>query len=446
MATATQIFLSSDHAGIARVSECPVGAIEAANHLLQTNHDEHHMFWRPVAGHNHLTHSILTILALGGGPAELQRAFDDGRDIQRPIPPVDRQVVEQLGDPEQFRSRIGQLDQYSNFLAFFSQEIATKGYRAVVDEHCFSGSRNAETLFAQLYEGLYHPVIHLAFGIEFEQPSIVAEALAQVASHDSMGIEAFLMNCEAEATQSAHSGRTLVQLFRDAEADEALRHAAEGFDDGPARVRDGVLGRTARAITALAAQFRVDPQDIEHRLAEMINCSAFITGAAQRTGKPRKIDFFHLHTVTASLSIDILVRQPWISPVVKARLVEWKARVDLVWYTATGAVQLHLPSLLNYIPTSSAGMDWAALYQAVAAVHDDGHLAKLVRALKSGEAVSSPFEKGAGETFPIQGIAWLKLAQMAYDTTVDRPIEEKWIWGIGFDENWTHVLSLESEK
>ncbi|KAL5363626.1 hypothetical protein BJX96DRAFT_178238 [Aspergillus floccosus] len=74
MATASLIFLSHEQTGIARVDEITPEAIEAANKLLQKNHDENHRFWR---------------------------------------------------------------------------------------------SHWVETLFAQLFEGLYHPIIHFAFGIEF---------------------------------------------------------------------------------------------------------------------------------------------------------------------------------------------------------------------------------------------------------------------------------------
>ncbi|KAJ5698559.1 hypothetical protein N7462_000564 [Penicillium macrosclerotiorum] len=445
MATASRISLSQDHRGVASVNEIPAGSIEAADRLLQQNHDENHMFWRAVAGHNHITHSLLTTLALGGGVEEIQRAFDDGNDIQRPIPQVDNRIVEQLRNPDHFRAKIGQLDQYSNFLAFFTQEIETKGYRFVVAEYCFSGSPNAETLFAQLFEGLYHPIIHLAFGIEFDQPSIIAEALAQVASHDSMGIEEFLVRSQEEAQGSTQPARPLMHLFHDIEESETLQKAAHGFHDGPARIREGVLGSHGEEIRALASQFRVHPENIDRRLAEVTNCSAYIAGAAQRAGKPRKIDFFHLHLLTASLAVAIVVRQPWISAELKARLVEWKARVDLVWYTGTGAVEILLENLLKYSPTVSVDMDWKNLYRAVTLEHDDGHLAKFVRALKFGEDISKPFEEGEGkEDFPIKGESWLRLAQMSYDTTFNRPIELKWIWGIGFDENWTYLLSQES--
>ncbi|KAF7162434.1 hypothetical protein CNMCM5623_007725 [Aspergillus felis] len=445
MATASEVRLRP-HLGVARVTDTnPDGSLEAANRLLQKNHNEHHIFWRSVAGHNHVAHSVLNILALGGGPTDLQRAFDDGADIQAPIPPLDPDAVARMSVPDQFRARMGFLDQYPNFLAFFTKEIGTKGYPAVIVEYCFSDTSIAEIMFANLFEGLYHPLIHLALGIEFDQPSIVAEGLAQAACHDSMGIEPFLLGAEKkEKTQQATTDldAPLISLFHAVRDNDVLRTAAHGsYDDGPARVRDGILGTAREEITSIAARFRVDADRLNRRAAEMINCAAYLAGSAQKPGKARKIDFFHLHTVTASLGLIVLLRQPWIGAEHKARLIEWKARVDLAWYAASGAVELRLQDIVDYEPCRE--LNWEGLYQAVTRVHDDGHLAKFIRALKAGEQISEPFERGKwANAFPIKGPMWLRIAQMAYESSAGRPIKEKWIWGVGFEQNWATVPSL----
>jgi questin oxidase-like protein len=449
MATASQIHLSSDHLGLVRSTKNPVGSLEAASRILQKNHDEHHIFWREVAGHNHISHSVLSTFALGGSPVDIQRAFDDGVDIQRPVPPVNNQIVNEMSNPTQFLAHVGELDQYPNFLAFFTNRIEEKGWIDVVQEYCFSRKPIAEKIFAQLFEGLYHPLIHLGLGVEFGQPSIIAEGLAQAACHDSMGVESYFIRSVQEAARSTKPNKPLAQLIHAVRTNEALRNAARpfttgSFTDGPARVRDGVLSSNNQALLAdIAAQFRVKPQDLERGLVETINSSAYTTGAAQRPGKARKIDFFHMHSVTASIPLTVLVRQPWISITDKIRLVEWKGRLDLVWYAASAAVELRLEDVVNYSPGPSTGMDWNALYRAVLTVHDDGHLVKLVRGLKHGEEISKPFENEGAESFPIKGDSWLKIAQMAYDSTVGRPILEKWIWGVGFDENWANVPKLE---
>jgi hypothetical protein len=441
-ATASNVYLSPDYTGIVRGARASSGSYEAANHLLQKNHDEHHIFWRDVAGHNHIAHSILSVYALGGSPTEIQRAFEDGAGIQRPIPSQEKLMAKTLADPHEFRARMGQLDEYPNFLAFFQNQILDKGWVAVVQEHCFSRTSNSETIFANLLEGLYHPLIHLGLGIEFAQPSIIAEGLAQAASHDSMSIERYILDCEQESLKIAVSEKSLFKLYQDVNSNESIRAASRGFADGVSRVRDGILGCSSKELVDIAAQFRVLAPGLQRALAETTNVSAYATGAAKRPRKEHKIDFFHMHGVTASVLLDVFLRQSWISLEDKIRLVERKGRVDLLWYAASGAVDLNHSAIANYTAHLSAGLDWDALYKAVVKEHDDGHLVKLVRALKHGQTISQPFESSdEGEAFPVKGNEWLKIAQLGYDSTASKPIEQKWVWGAGFDECWELVPS-----
>lgn len=438
---ASRVKLSSQHLGLARLdASSPPGVIETANKLLQKNHDEYHMYFRDVGGHNHIAHSVLTVLAMGGGPREVTRAYDDGFGYQRPLPSLDLDVVDELGDPDKFRARMLQLDQYTNFLAFFEREMESKGWQAVVQEYCFSRTPLAEAMFSQLYEGLLHPIIHLGFGVEFEQPSIIAEGLAHAASHDPGNIDTFFHLCEERARSGAVPPRPLVELYEQVRGNERTRTAGR-MQDGPFRLRDGPLARAMDDMVEIAAQFQILPGELERRTAEMINCAAYSAGAAQRRGKVPKIDFFIMHDVTCSIFLSVLVAQPWISVEDKTRLVEWKARLDLAWYAANGAAELRLEDVSRYEPTASKGMDWRDLYRAVNEVHDDGHIAKFVRALKNGEDASKPFEEGEfASSFPIKGDLWLRIAQMGYDTTKDgNDNNDKWVWGSGFDLAWMRV-------
>ncbi|KAL9135551.1 MAG: hypothetical protein Q9175_003259 [Cornicularia normoerica] len=443
--TATsKVQLSTKHLGICRGADNPAGSLELVNELLQKNHEKYHIFWRDANGHNHLVHDLLTSLALGASPSELQQAFDDNLDYQRPLPELDNNVVGELSDEGKFYERIGDITQYTNFLVFFEQQIEKKGWRAVVNEYCFSRSRIADAVLAHMYVGAYHPLIHLGLGVEFEQPSIIAEALAQAAAHQMNGIDVFFHNSEQEALKSHLPKRSkpLVELLHEARANDTIHHAAR-WDDFGNKTRDGVLGRAGAEITTLAAQFRVEPETLERRTAEMISCCAYIAGCAQRPGKARKIDFFHMHAVTSSIFLTVLTRQPWISTETKARLVEWKGRLDIVWYASCGAAELRIEDVNEYKPGLSADMDWAALFRAANAMHDDGHVGKFLRALKNGEEASKPFEHGEGaEAFPITGGMWLKVARMAYDSTAHMPTEAKWVVFTGFDQAWGPVAPL----
>jgi hypothetical protein len=437
--------LSPDCLGFARIDPNPPGALETTSQLLQKNHEKWHMYFRNVAGHNHVAHAVLSTLAMGGGPTELHRAYDDGEPIQRPMPPRNAMYIAEMSEPSKFREHMMTLDQYPNFLAFFKQEIAKKDgdWRAVVNEHCFSRTPLGDLMLAQQFEGLYHPLIHMCLGIEFELPSLVAEGLAQAASHDPMYIDVFFRRAEELAATESITRKPLVQLYHQCHTNEKIRTAAR-LPDGPWRVRDGVLGRAMDEIVQVAAQFQVEPtaQAIEAATAEMISCAAYACAAAHKPGKERKIDFFLMHCVTSSIFVSVMVRQPWISLQDKARLVEWKARLDLVWYAACAAPELREHNLSGYQPTLSRNMTWSNLYQHLNRHHDDGHVAKFVRAIKNGEQASAPFDDdtAAAAFLPVRGDAWLKIAQMCYDSTILHvDAEKKWVWGVGFDRMWDVV-------
>jgi hypothetical protein len=266
------------------------------------------------------------------------------------------------------------------------------------------------------------------------------------ACHNSDGIDRFFLECERIASApTAPRRQPLAALLHDVRADDKIRHAAHPTD-GPACVKDGVLGRAGPEMAALAAKYRIKPDSagLRRATAEAISCAAYTAGAAQRSGKAPVIDFFYLHNVTSSIFLTVVGHQEWIDIADRARLVEWKARLDLVWYAASGAAALDREAVVGYVPGPSAGMGWPELYRAVLAQHDDGHLAKFVRALKHGQDVEhdagdvvDPDE--ARQLLPVRGDMWLRIAQMAYDTTLGKvEVLDKWIFGAGFDDRWEH--------
>jgi hypothetical protein len=445
--TISPIHLNPSHLGMARTAgDIPSESLEQCNKLLQQNHDVYHMFFRDTAGHNHIVHSLLTILAMGATPQELQDRYDDGVPIQRPIPEVDVDLLEKLSSAGVLHDSIGQIKQYHTFLAFFKQEIEAKGWRAVVLEYVFARTPVADEILSRMYEGAYHPIIHLGLGIEFEQPAIVAEALAQAAAHDDSHIGRLFRDAEAEAA-SAYPTRgkpkALLQLLHEVRANDAIRAAPQWTDFG-LKMRNGIVGRAREPMASLMSQFRIRTTDDEEtserelarRTAEMISVCAFFAGASQREGRPRKIDFFYMHNVTSSIFFSVLIRQrDWIPLADRVRVVEWKARLDLAWYAVSGCAPLDEGAISSYSNPASDGMGWDDLYQAVRQEHDDGHAAKYIRALKNGEDVCKEFEEDEA-CFPVRGDMWLKLARMCQDTTTNMDVDLKWVFFTGFEQPW----------
>ncbi|KAI0595129.1 hypothetical protein F4775DRAFT_605408 [Biscogniauxia sp. FL1348] len=438
--TTAPIQLNSAHVGIIKAAETPAGSLEECNNLLQKNHEIFHMFFRDTAGHNHIVHSLLTLLALGATPQELKDRYEDGVPIQRPIPEIDFSTLEKLSDDKIFYKTIGEITQYHTFLEFFKREISAQGYKPVVQKYVLARTELADAMLARMYEGAYHPIIHLGLGIEFDQPTIVAEALAQAAAHDNSNILQLFQSAEAEAAILYPNPRPkpMIELIHEVRATDAIRTAPRWTDFGN-KMRDGIVGRALEDMSTIAAQFRVgaDEASLERRTAEMIATCAYFAGAAQRSGRKRKIDFFYMHSVTSSLFFSVFARQDWIRLEDRARLVEWKGRLDLAWYAVSGCAPLDRAAIAAYASPESDAMGWDDLFRAVNKEHDDGHAAKFIRALKNGEQVCAPYEQGEWEAYyPMKGDMWLRLARMCQDTTKNLPTDLKWVPFTGFEQPW----------
>ena len=215
--------------------------------------------------------------------------------------PVDTKLVESLHDPATFMKHLNgehnpnQERDYPNFLAFFQGEIEKMGWEAVLQEYVFKGDERADAMLVRLYAGMFvrqllmlrgrnvvgllnscpgflHPFIHLGFGVEFRQPVIIAEGLAEACCHDEW-IGKLLLTAEEAAKASPPSkSRTLVDLLDEIRANKELSNAAH-WDDGN-KIRDGILARAGETMIRIAAQYTVKPEELEKRTAEMTNAAS----------------------------------------------------------------------------------------------------------------------------------------------------------------------------
>jgi len=244
-------------------------------------------------------------------------------------------------------------------------------------------------------------------------------------------VEEYVQEWEAKVPS-----KTLPNLLQELYNDKRTRHGALWEDVGVSKISGGVIGRARGEMIHLASQFRVEHHELDIKLAEMISSVAYMAGAGQRVGKPRKIDFFLMHDVTSSMFLTVLCRQDFIPITDRCRLLEFKGRMDLVWYAACGAPHLNIETIDNYKPESSADWGWEELFAAINKMHDDGHVAKFSRALKHGEDMSAGV---TDEVLPVKRHSWLNLAKMSYDTNLGLEGDKKWIFFTGFDQPWANV-------
>lgn len=107
---------------------------------------------------DHIAHHILTIYALGASPADIQGAYARNKAYQRRVMPRTEEIVESLHDKTGFLEALGKEKHYPNYLDFFQREIEYKGPDVVLNEYLFSGSENAESMFARLFGGMPPPL------------------------------------------------------------------------------------------------------------------------------------------------------------------------------------------------------------------------------------------------------------------------------------------------
>lgn len=440
MATATKIQLEPSQKVEFSVAGLSDESAKTASELLQENHEKHHIFFNQSGFHNHIVHHLLTIFALGASPAELKKGYDENASYQRPPGKLERAVVDDMHDPERFKTYLGKERYYHDFLVYFQGEIEKKGWEEVLNEYLFKRDERADDMLVRLYGGFLHPIIHLGFGVEFRQPAIIAEALAQTACHDNwMG--GLFFNAEKLAKEGGHppqNTKSIVQLLNEIRSDEKLASAAH-WDDGN-KIRDGILKRAPDEMLKYASQYLVLESQLEEKTAEMINATVYYTGAAQRPPHHVKFDFYYIHCVNSSIFFSTFLRTSFITRANKVRLLEWKVRVDLAMYASRKSPQLLLDEITKY--RSKQDGSWDASIKRVNALSDDGHASKLVRALAHGEQVCKPYEGKDG--FVIKGDMWRTLAQMAVDSV--EAGGPTWVRSCGFDEAWKEVPEKETVK
>ena len=141
----------------------------------------------------------------------------------------------------------------------------------------------------------------------------------------------------------------------------------------------------------------------------------------------------------------------------KARLLEWKGRLDLCMYASRRSPEPRMEVIEKYKPKHSGaakdpsvGMGtWDRIFTRVIHHDDDGHAAKLIRALAHGEKICAAYDKN-DTLLRIRGDMWLQLGHMGIVVTTFFPSEltillaidsvedtgDTWVRSAGFPEAW----------
>lgn len=142
---------------------------------------------------------------------------------------------------------------------------------------------------------------------------------------------------------------------------------------------------------------------------DVIPPPVYYTSAAQRPTKEITLDFFYIHCLNSSIFFSKIINLSFLDEQTKLRMLEWKGRLDLLMYVSRGAPELRLDEVAKY----PAKDDWSTVFtRTIQNPGDDGHLAKVARAVAHGQRVCQSFESQSAEKMPISGDLWLKIGNM----------------------------------
>ncbi|KAH0562975.1 hypothetical protein GP486_002461 [Trichoglossum hirsutum] len=380
MATTTKIHLTpSEAAGVFHAPGISAESAAKASQVLQENHERFNIFFNDEEFHNHIVHHILSIYALGASPETIQKQYDQNTSYQRPPDPIHQEVVDELGDYEKRKKYLGKQKYTSDFLVFYQKEIDRLGWEAALLEHVFKGDESADDMLVRLY-------------MEFKQPAIIAQALAQTAVHGNW-LAPFFHDAEKAAASQKPTEKLLIELLDEIHADRKLSTAAQWED--PNKIRDGILKRAPEEMIKYVSQWSAQPEELEEKMAEMIDAVAYYTTTAQNPPKQVKLDFYYVHCLNSSIFFPSLFSLPSLPATTKARILTWKARIDLVMYASRRSPRLLREEVESYAPRKDG--TWEDLFGRVVGLNgDDGHIAKAVRAFAFGE-VACAGAKGKGK-------------------------------------------------
>lgn len=237
-----------------------------------------------------MPHHLLVVYGTGASVADITKAYAQKDLLQRPALSTHEAVVSELRQSWSNAAKyLGKEEFYPDFLQYFQTIIQEKGYESVVNEYLFKGDAAANDLLLRLHAGVLHPLIQLMYGLEWKQPAVVAEALAETSVHEVEHLDELLL--EAERRASTATMPSILSIFDSLRGDALLSSCVR--ITARDKIADGILQRAKEPMLAVLERVRVTPETLEERTAEMFHVITYIaSGAAMHPPRHVKYDFF----------------------------------------------------------------------------------------------------------------------------------------------------------
>ncbi|KAL2670711.1 hypothetical protein Neosp_014510 [[Neocosmospora] mangrovei] len=371
-----------------------------------------------------MPHHLLALYGTGASVADIQKAYDLRHPLQRPVVSQHQDAAKDLITHWDHASKyLGKEEYYPDFLAYLQRAIEREGYESVVKSHLLKGDDSANDLLLRLHAGVVHPLIQLMYGLEWKQPAIVAQALAQTCVHNVEGLDQLLLASEQKANATPRSTKmpSLLSMYEKVNADSHLAGSVRIEDKS--KIEDGIIQRAKEPMLAILEQVHVGPEELDERTAEMFHAMILVaSSAAIHPPHHVKYDFF--------------LMRPWLSIADKVRLLEWKIRLDLVQYVARGCPAVSLEGIESYVPKQPSE---GSLYD----FGDDGHAIKQARATAICHELMEEYKDKSWAVLKDESI-WKKIQHMVVDAVEGPGV--LYVRSTGFDEAWKGVPGQYSPK
>ncbi|KAI9494648.1 hypothetical protein BDB00DRAFT_787004 [Zychaea mexicana] len=323
----------------------------------------------------------------------LQEIFDIHASYIRPLPdPISTKLTRDI-----YRLELGNLGAYTSYLGMFKEEIEKHGMFK-------------DDMLLHVSGGAYHPLIHIAYALEFTLPDIAAERLAMAACTSGLMYAPLLKPLlidghdakfgMAAGDQKKRCIEEIINAIRtDTEFDDMIKFIK--FTDDFMTVLENL--RAAAKLREYASQW-------------------------DYTGT--KLDFYLVHILTSVHAVYTIVS--FLEPGQAELLLRGHISEALLHYVSRGCPSLQLDSLAEYKSPQQAVVDGSAnpwldvIKLALAA--NEVHCVKAVRAIAFAQIVyGSPRDD-----------ILLKAAQVTVDITGKGPfMGSNWNQtGIGFEQTW----------
>lgn len=185
MATANHVQLALDPKPVYYRPGLTDDLAKKASDLLQTNHENYHIFFNDDGFHNHIAHQMLSLYALNASKETLQKAYDANTDYQRKPAAVEDSIVKELDDRAKFMSYLGPGKYYNDFLTFFANKIEQLGWQETLQKYVFAGTEQAEDLLVRMFSGFLRKCPKMILRSEISGPRILQIALTDTSQTPS---------------------------------------------------------------------------------------------------------------------------------------------------------------------------------------------------------------------------------------------------------------------